>query len=160
MAIFVTLCESFLGIEPHFGLWKRIFWLKRHGNNAGPYVLGGVGFSVRHDVKYFKFPMRESVQDWRNKWFYIKDEPTEDHPASFPTFKDELIAKPKKTWANDLSAEEKVIAEDLYQRVQAIRIVGGQTSNGTEIAALFLRRRIQPLMADRKSTRLNSSHAQ
>ena len=72
---------------------------------------------------------------------------SENRPASLPTFKDELIAKPKKTWSNTLSAEEEVTAGALYQRVQAIRVVGGQTSIGTEIAALFLRRRIQPLMA-------------
>jgi hypothetical protein len=24
---FITLCESFLGIEPHFLLWKYLFWL-------------------------------------------------------------------------------------------------------------------------------------
>ena len=24
LAIFVTVCESFLGIEPHFGLWKKV----------------------------------------------------------------------------------------------------------------------------------------
>src|SRR4051812_32935521 len=45
-----------------------------------------------------------------------------------------------------LSGEEDTV-EDLYQRVQAIRIVGGKTSNATEITALFLRRRIQPLKA-------------
>jgi hypothetical protein len=27
IACFVTLCESFLGIEPHFLLWRSIFWL-------------------------------------------------------------------------------------------------------------------------------------
>ena len=94
---------------------------------------------MRHDAKYFKFPMRESVQDWRNKWFYLKDEPTKDHPTSFPTFKDMLVAKPKKTRANTLSAEEEGVVEALYQRVQSIWIVRGQTSIGTEIAALFLR---------------------
>ena len=110
-------------------------------------MIGGVGFSVRQDAKYFKFPLRESVQDWRNKWFYIKDELTEDRSASFPAFEDVLVAKPKKTWANSISAEEEDVVEALYQRVQSIRMVRGQTSIGTEIAALFLKRRIQPLMA-------------
>ena len=142
LAIFITLCEGFLGIEPHFGLWKKIFWLKRHSNAADPYVLGGVGFSVRQDVKYFKFPLKESVQDWRSKWFYIKDEATDDHPVNFPPFEDVMIAKPKKTWANTIPAEEEEVVEALYQRVQKIRLVRNPTSIATEIVAHFLKRRI------------------
>ena len=63
LAVFITLCEGFLGVEPHFGLWKRIFAIKRHSSAKGPFVVGGVGFVVRSDAKYFKFPMRESVQN-------------------------------------------------------------------------------------------------
>ncbi|KAK1665057.1 hypothetical protein QYE76_053216 [Lolium multiflorum] len=47
LAIFITICESFLGIKPHWGLWKKIFFVKRHCGNNGPYVMGGVGFVVR-----------------------------------------------------------------------------------------------------------------
>ncbi|KAM0857498.1 hypothetical protein ACQ4PT_048462 [Festuca glaucescens] len=28
ISIFITLCECFLGIHPHWGLWKRIFYLR------------------------------------------------------------------------------------------------------------------------------------
>ena len=105
-------------------------------------MLGGVGFFVRQDIKYFKFPLRESVQDWRNKWFYIKDEAKDDHPINFPPFKDVMMAKPKKTWANIILAEEEEVVEALYQRVQKIRLVRNQTSVGTEIVAHFLKRRI------------------
>ena len=73
LAIFITLCEGFLGVKPHFGFWKRIFASKRHSSKKGPFVVGGVGFMVRPDVKYFEFPMKESVQNWRKQWFYLKD---------------------------------------------------------------------------------------
>jgi hypothetical protein len=62
LAIFITICESFHGIDPHWVLWKKIFFVKRHCGNNGPYVVGGVGFVVRKEAKYFNFPMRESVQ--------------------------------------------------------------------------------------------------
>jgi hypothetical protein len=29
--IFITLCESFLGIQPHFNLWRHFFCLKKKG---------------------------------------------------------------------------------------------------------------------------------
>ena len=85
--------------------------------------------------------MSESVQNWRKKWFYLKDE-----EESFAPFADVLVAKSKKTWANEISAEEEVVVEVLYQKIQKIRMVRNQTSVGTEIVAYFLKNRIQPLM--------------
>jgi hypothetical protein len=56
------LYEAFLGIDPHWGLWRKIFYVKRHNGNDGPPVVGGIGFVVKKEVNYFNFPMRESVQ--------------------------------------------------------------------------------------------------
>jgi hypothetical protein len=71
LSIFITLCEAFLGIDPHLGLWRKIFYVKRHNGNDGPPVVGGVGFVVRKEVNYFDYPMKESVQSWRQKWLYL-----------------------------------------------------------------------------------------
>jgi hypothetical protein len=38
-------------------------------------VVGGVNFIIRKEVNYFNFPMRESVQGWRHKWFNLRDIP-------------------------------------------------------------------------------------
>ena len=38
IAVFITLCECFLGIHPHFGLWKRIFLLRRNAPPASSSV--------------------------------------------------------------------------------------------------------------------------
>ncbi|KAK1651339.1 hypothetical protein QYE76_069144 [Lolium multiflorum] len=62
LSIFITVCEAFLGIEPHWGLWRKIFYVKRHNDSNGPPVVGGVGFVVRKEVDYFDYPMKESVQ--------------------------------------------------------------------------------------------------
>ncbi|KAK1631089.1 hypothetical protein QYE76_005404 [Lolium multiflorum] len=32
LSIFITVCEAFLGIEPHWGLWRKIFYVKRHND--------------------------------------------------------------------------------------------------------------------------------
>jgi hypothetical protein len=61
LAIFITTCEAFLGIDPHWVLWKKIF-VKRYSGSNGPYITGGVGFVVRKEVNYFNFPMRKSMQ--------------------------------------------------------------------------------------------------
>src|SRR3954463_1296536 len=53
--------------------------------------------------------------------------------------------KPKKSWRNTLCAEELPVANELYARLQEVKVTDGQIMLGTEIPALFMRRRIQPL---------------
>jgi hypothetical protein len=43
LAIFITLCEAFLGIEPHFSLWKKIFFVKRYNCSGGTFVIEELG---------------------------------------------------------------------------------------------------------------------
>jgi hypothetical protein len=47
IACFITLCESFLGIEPHFLLWKYLFWLCPSVSLAKKPELGGAIIYVR-----------------------------------------------------------------------------------------------------------------
>ncbi|KAK1663292.1 hypothetical protein QYE76_051451 [Lolium multiflorum] len=42
MSIFITLCECFLGVQPNWALWKRIFCLRRNGSHNVAYNIGGV----------------------------------------------------------------------------------------------------------------------
>jgi hypothetical protein len=67
IAYFVTLCESFLGIEPHFLLWRSIFRLRPNVALARKPKLGGAVVSVRPEAQYLEFSMTASVQGWRTK---------------------------------------------------------------------------------------------
>ncbi|KAK1667897.1 hypothetical protein QYE76_056056 [Lolium multiflorum] len=148
LSIFITVCEAFPGIDPHWGLWRKIFYVKRHNdNNAPPPVVGGVDFVVRKEVDYFDYPMKESVQGWRNKWFYLRDTPVSGRRSNLPPFEDVLVAQPKKSWRNALSPEEKVTADKLFDQVIDLKNTGGLTMCGTEIVSVFLQRRVQPLMS-------------
>jgi hypothetical protein len=62
IACFVTLSESFLGIEPHFLLWRSIFWLRPSVALARKPELGGVIISVRPEAQYLEFSMSASIQ--------------------------------------------------------------------------------------------------
>jgi hypothetical protein len=50
IACFVTLCESFLGIEPHFLLWRSIFRLRPSIALSKKPKLGGVVVSVHPEA--------------------------------------------------------------------------------------------------------------
>jgi hypothetical protein len=125
LTIFITVCEAFLCIDPHWGLWKKIFFVKRHSGGGGPYITGEVGFIVRKEVNYFNFPMKESVQGWRSNWFYLRDRPALGHRSNLPKFTDILEATLKKSWQNILTAKERLIAGDLYEKVLDMKIAGG-----------------------------------
>jgi hypothetical protein len=47
IACFITLCESFLGIEPHFLLWKYLFHLRPSVSLSKKPELGRAAVSVR-----------------------------------------------------------------------------------------------------------------
>jgi hypothetical protein len=49
IACFIMLCECFLGIEPHWALWRQIFVIRR----PLIYQTGGFSCKVRQDVEYF-----------------------------------------------------------------------------------------------------------
>jgi hypothetical protein len=101
-------------------------------------VVSGIGFIVRKEVNYFNFPMRESVQGWRQKWFYLRDRPASGHRSNLPPFDDVLEAVPKKSWQNTLTAEESEVAGQLYEKILDLKSAGGQTMSGTEVVTLFL----------------------
>jgi hypothetical protein len=73
IACFITLCESFLGVVPHWTLWKFLFRLCPSASLSKNPELGGAVVSVRAKAHYLEFSMATSVQGLRKKWFYIKD---------------------------------------------------------------------------------------
>jgi hypothetical protein len=56
IACFIMLCECFLGIEPHWALWRRIFVIRRPLH----YQTGGFSCQVCQDVEYFNLQMPEN----------------------------------------------------------------------------------------------------
>jgi hypothetical protein len=49
--------------------------------------LGGAIVSFRSESQYLKFEMAESVQNWSQKWFYIRDQrPGEADLLGCPSF--------------------------------------------------------------------------
>jgi hypothetical protein len=74
ISIFITLYECFLGIHPHWGLWKLIFYLCRNNSKNTIYNVGGVCICVRQEADYFYLKFADSIQGWHKKWLYVKHE--------------------------------------------------------------------------------------
>jgi hypothetical protein len=62
IAYFITLCESFLGIDPHWILWKFLFRLRPSASLSKNPELGRAVVYVRAEAHYLEFSMAASVQ--------------------------------------------------------------------------------------------------
>ena len=144
LAVYFTLCECFLGIHPHWGLFKHLFRVKRQ---SGHFDAGSFGISVRPGAEYFDLNMVDSAQGWRRRWFYIRDEPSPGQVNGLEPFSAGSEIRKKRTWANELNPVEAAEVEKLMERVRFLRNTAGQEVTGFQIMATFIRRRVQPLQA-------------
>jgi hypothetical protein len=67
ISIYVHLCEAFLGVMPHFGLWKYLYHC-RPGMAGGQHQLvGGASLEMRRGRKteYLEIPLKDSIKGWR-----------------------------------------------------------------------------------------------
>jgi hypothetical protein len=81
ISIFVHLCETFLGVLPHFGLWKYLYRC-RPGMAGGQHQLvGGASLEMRRGRKtdYLDIPLKDNIKGWRLEWFIV-----ENHGNSLP----------------------------------------------------------------------------
>jgi hypothetical protein len=47
VSVFITLCESYIGIQPHFNLWRHFYCLKKKGGAGGSKVAKGGYLNLR-----------------------------------------------------------------------------------------------------------------
>jgi hypothetical protein len=146
IAYFVTLCESFLGVEPHFLLWRSIFRLRPNVSLSHKPELGGAVISVRAEAQYLEFSMSALVQGWRTKWFYIKDRKasSEDEYGLAPFDASKELKKLASWDSPPIDAEMKEITP-LLDRIQALKGGRGGALSGIQLMAFFVQRRVQPL---------------
>jgi hypothetical protein len=78
VSVYVHFCEAFLGIKPHWVLFRKFFRVKPQPSANDPRLVGGAGIQMREDAteQYLAYKLIDSKQDWKSKWFYI----TNHHP--------------------------------------------------------------------------------
>ncbi|KAK1695966.1 hypothetical protein QYE76_012663 [Lolium multiflorum] len=147
ISIFITLCEAFLGVQPNWALWKRIFFCRRNGSANVAYNIGGVVISVRSSVNYFDVKLPDSVQGWRKKWLYIREENHGCAEDNIPPFDGAEKILRRRSWDAEATEEERTSTEALMTRIHELQNTRGKELSGIQITAYFLRTRVQPLQA-------------
>ncbi|KAK1693344.1 hypothetical protein QYE76_010041 [Lolium multiflorum] len=130
ISIFITLCESFLGVQPNWSLWIRIFLCRRNGSSSVAYNIGGVVIYVRPDVEYFDVKFPDSVQGWREKWLYIHEENHNSVEDNIPPFDGAEKICRRRSWDAEATDEEKAATEALMTRIHELQNTRGQELSG------------------------------
>ena len=136
VAIFATACEAFLGIHPHFALWKRLFLLKKLRGNQ---IVGSVGIQLRTEARaeFPSIPLRSNLGAWRSHWFYAAN--TQPGLPEFSGCTPELNLD---RWTSLPADWEEGSAEILATRLGQAMTAG---LDGITVLQVFLSRRVHPL---------------
>jgi hypothetical protein len=132
-------------VHPHWGLWKKLFFLKSDRSGGKVFQTGGVSIQARGDIEYFDLKQPESVQGWRKRWFYLQDEKTLSAAFSAPKFSPDAMVVKRKSWRHSCTAKEEAEVAPLMARLRDLQLKPGKEVSGTHIIATFLQRRVQPL---------------
>ena len=146
MAVFIALCEGFLGIDPHFNQWRHLFAVNLLKKQVGKQELhapvGCAGIHLRNNQAeaYPLMRLSTSNKGWHSQWFYIKD----DAAAPLPVFSGCVIKEAPGSWRLGVPVKEKKNINDLLATLQTLKDRGVK---GLGIIGTYHTRRVAPLMA-------------
>jgi hypothetical protein len=144
-AIFVAVCEGFLGIAPHWDLWTHHFFAELFASPTGERKVraavraGGCILQLRQSQPSLYIPaiLASSNKGWQRRWFYLRND-----SELLPPFSQRVVTVAADAWRHGTSHERQKNLEPLLKALEALR-KGGLTVAGV-IAAIH-RRRVLPL---------------
>lgn len=137
IAIFVHLCEAYLGIDPHFQLFRYLFRMKVTSATHNRCV-GRAGLQLRQGMKdlYIPYELKQSVKEWYKEWFYVENqEPQLLGRSNMPPQR-------QLNWLKPLTTDEKTGIDELMTMIGDLK---DQGLTGERVYLSFLMRRVQPL---------------
>jgi hypothetical protein len=85
ISVFVHLSEAYLGILPHFSLWKYLYHCRPRMARGQHQLMGSASLEMRHGRKteYLDIPLKDNIKGWHLEWFIV-----ENHGKSLPSVKE------------------------------------------------------------------------
>jgi hypothetical protein len=139
VSIFVHLCEAYLGILPHFGLWKYLYHC-RPGMVGGQHqLMGGASLEMRRGrkTKYLDIPLKDNIKGWRLEWFIV-----ENHGKSLPPRSGRQPDVRAPSWTKSPTDLEIAEARVLLAEIGLLKERG---LSAEAVVADFVFKNIQPL---------------
>jgi hypothetical protein len=140
VSVFVHFCEAFVGIKPHWILFRKFFRLKPQPSANDPRVVRGAGIQMCEDAadQYLAYKLIDSNQNWKAEWFLV----TNHHPELLkPSAKQ---PKHRAWWNIEPTMQVGIQLPELLQKIKALREAELRVEH---VAFSFMKMRVQPLMA-------------
>ena len=86
ISAFIVMCEAFLCIQPHFGLWLKTFNVKPKVVGGRQAECGGAMVGKMANILWIEGSFVETIKGWQSAWFYIT-EPRDTNWVVAPEFR-------------------------------------------------------------------------
>jgi hypothetical protein len=139
VSIFIHLCEAYLGILPHFGLWKYLYHCQPGMATGQHQLVGSTSLELHRGRKteYLDIPLKDSIKGWHLKWFIV-----ENHCKSLPPRSGRQPDVRTPSWVESPTSSEITEAKVLLTEVFLLKNRG---LTAEAVVADFVFKNIQPL---------------
>jgi hypothetical protein len=144
-AIFVAICEGFLGIDPHWGLWTHLFSAEFFAATTKAKKVrmavraGGCTLQLRpgRAHQYIPASLASSNKGSQNWWFYLRN-----NGGILPPFSQRVVTAAGTNWRWGATRENQEKLQPILQALQKLRDAGFTAAG---VVAAIHRRRVLPL---------------
>jgi hypothetical protein len=131
-AIFVAVCEGYLGIAPHWDLWTHLFFAELFASPTGERKVraamraGGCTLLLRQSRASLYIPaiLVSSNKGWQRRWFYLRND-----DELLPPFSQRVVTAAADAWRHGTPHERQKNLEPLLKALEVLR-KGGLTAAG------------------------------
>ena len=115
--VFIHFCEVYLGILPHFNLFRHFFWLKKKGGGNSK-VVGGVYLSLHDGMvsEYIPMPLNTSLKGWNARWFYMKQ------TDSTVRCDVNQISENQRSWSEKPTSADMELVKELLELMRGMKM--------------------------------------
>jgi Putative gypsy type transposon len=152
IAIFIALCEGYLGIEAHFDLWRYFFCVdlckKAVKKVQVPVPVGCASIRLRRKnaAEYIPCRLPTSNKGWHPEWFYLKNTSAPSLPHHrLPEFNYQVFEDIPPQWS-----QWGVPTKDLRKiepHLAAVKVLRERGLTAAGVVGAYHARRVAPLMA-------------
>jgi hypothetical protein len=123
-AIFVAVCEGFLGIDPHWDLWTDLFSTELFASTTEAKKVrmavraGGCTLQLRQGraQQYIPATLMSSNKGWQHRWFYLRND-----DRRLPSFSQRVVTAASSNWRWGATREKQEMLQPILQALQKLR---------------------------------------
>jgi hypothetical protein len=145
VAIFVAVCEGFLGIDLHWDLWPHLFSVEFFAASTDVKKVrmavraGGCTLQLRSGraKQYIPASLVSSNKGWQNRWFYLRND-----DGVLPSFSQRVVTAVGDNWRWGATRENQENLQPILHALQKLQAEGLTTAG---VIAAIHHRRVLPL---------------